>query len=185
MPPCQGGFPAAIPGGSHVDEVAITNAHPTLRAWLPAALTAAVLLALLAWNHHLQQRLDTIASRATTEPVTPEPRTGWNMHMMGNLETFLDVNPIGPEAARQLQALTAESMQESALIQRCFDAGSIDCFERLVATKRLLERHEAQAAALLEPEQIEDYLDIVCPSGQRGCLAYDLRGLDLVTLLER
>jgi hypothetical protein len=144
-----------------------------------------VLGALLVTNHRLQQRLDALEVRTLQEDDGPMPRSGWNMHLMGNLETFLDVNHLEPEAAQQLRALTDESMRTSTLIQQRFLAGQIDCFERLVATKRMLEHHETQAATLLQPEQCADYRDIVCPTGQRGCLANGLRDLELVALLER
>lgn len=175
----------APPSSASPPEFDIAHDRPALRAWLPAVVAAATLTALLVWNHHLQRRLGALEARATQADEGPPPRIGWNMHMMGNLETFLDVNPLDPDRVAQLRTLTAESMQVSTLIQRRFEDHRIDCFQRLVETKAMLEHHEQQAATLLDPEQMEDYLDIVCPTGQRGCMAYELRDMDLVELLDR
>ncbi len=145
-------------------------------------MAALTLAALLGWSHTLSAQLESLEDACEQQPM---PTQGWAMHMQGNLEHFLDVNELEPEAARKLQELSNGSLRTSLTIQQRFEAGEIDCFQRLAQLQRMLEAHESQAAGLLNPEQREDYLDVVCPTGRRGCLAYKTRGVELVELLER
>ena len=147
-------------------------------------LAALALLGLLARGQQLQGQLEQLEATAQAEDE-PLPADSWAKHLAGNLENYLDVQRLDPEVEQQVRALSDDTLRKSLRIDRQFEDGELDCYQHLTAIKSLIEGHVRQAGELLDPEQVQDYLAMTCPTGRRGCLAYSVRGVELVELLER